>query len=115
MDYENYCIDFDELEGKIGVVSEDYSEEFVNVLVWMLGEGVGERPDFVELEECLVEIINDRDEGREEGWKGEVTLSMQFEMLNLSRRGEREEEVLEPMEPEREDGGSQIIGIPEVR
>lgn len=58
MDYENCCVDFDELEEKVRVVGEYYSEEFVRVLVGMLAESWEERPDFVELEEYLVDVVN---------------------------------------------------------
>ena len=34
----------------------------MNVLIYMLSEGVDDRPSFVELEEHLINTINDRDE-----------------------------------------------------
>ena len=52
--YNEGVIDEELLQSKLARLGELYSEDYVKVLAAMLEMDVNNRPDFIELEECLV-------------------------------------------------------------
>ena len=96
--YEQGLIDEEMLRSKLRRLAQVYSENYVRIIEAMLDFNISQRPDFIQLEECLVELLSDFSDNSSQPQTSMTTMkSVRF----LSRPTP----TIEESEPDLEDNG----------